>query len=127
MKRAGIWSPANPFFECRELLLLIPPLLARVEILFLIHRQLGIDQKHQPFLGGFVLHLGDGFIAVRLPAVAPGDDAHQQVRFPSGAKALLHGGTGAGGEDLHPVPDHAGHGDGVLHELASFLVVEEGA
>jgi len=32
---------------------------------------------------------------------------------------------GSGGV-IHPVPDHAGHGDGVLHELASFLVVEEG-
>jgi hypothetical protein len=31
------------------------------------------------------------------------------------------------GSVVHPVPDHVGHGDGVLHELASFLVVEEGA
>jgi hypothetical protein len=31
------------------------------------------------------------------------------------------------GGTIHPVPDHAGHGDGILHERSSFFVVEEGA
>lgn len=33
---------------------------------------------------------------------------------------------GSGGV-IHPVPDHVGYGDGVLHQFAWFLVVEEGA
>lgn len=50
-----------------------------------------------------------------------------RVRFPSVAKAFLRHGPGAGGEDFHAVPDHARHGDGILHEFASFLIVEVGA
>jgi hypothetical protein len=33
----------------------------------------------------------------------------------------------ARGEIVDCRPDHAGHGDGILNELASFLVVKKGA
>lgn len=34
---------------------------------------------------------------------------------------------GPGGENLDSAPDHAGQGDGVMQELASFQFVQEGA